>query len=68
MAHASPDGAYQVMGTIRPAETVDNSIWINAWPEAAVPRIAENLSKAASDSTGMASAIPILNNAIGRML
>ncbi len=65
---ASPDGAYQTKGTMRPADIVDSSICINACPEAAVPRILGCLFSAAKENIGIHIAIPILNSAIGKML
>ena len=51
----------------RPDETLDKNICIKAWPDAAVPRIFGCLSSAAIDSTGIASAMPTLNIAIGNI-
>lgn len=68
MPIAKPNGENHKSGTTKPAETVESNICIKAWPEAAVPRILENRSNTASDNIGIASAMPMLNNATGKIL
>ncbi len=67
MAKAKPIGLSHTKGATNPAETLDKNICIKAWPDAAVPRILGCRSSAAIESTGIASAIPTLNIAIGNM-
>ena len=56
----NPRGENHRKGTIKPAETVERSIWMKACPDDAVPRIFSKRSSAAIDRTGIARDMPTL--------
>ena len=67
IAQANVKGLPHTNEATTPDEKLDKNICMKAWPDAAVPRILGCLSSAAIDNTGIASAMPTLNIAIGNI-